>query len=404
MPARANTEMDSELEQKPNIYRPLRVLALMEAYSVTGPAKNLIEFCLGVRPRAEVSIATFRRGAGNRNDFIDAAIAAGIKVDVLSEEHVFDLRVVRQLQQVVAACGPDIIQSHNPKSHFLVRLMGLHRQLPWIAFHHGYTWPDFKMRMYNQVNRWSLPAASRVVTVCGPFASALERAGVRPERIVVRHNMVRPFQRASPETVLALRHSLGIPAEARVIFSAGRLSREKGHIDLIRALAKLRQSEPRLMFHLVLAGDGPERSNIRHACAKSDLTEFVHLVGHQRNIALYYSMADILALPSHSEGSPNVLLEAMSAGLPVVATGVGGVPEILADGELGLLIPSGDTTSMACALARLLKDQDLREHLAACGKEAALQYSPEVYCSSLLDIYKQFFTPAARQLRHEAEP
>ncbi len=174
---------------------PLRVLALVEAATVTGPAKNLIRFCEMVQadPAAglSISIAAFHRrspGGPESNAFLDAVRAAGIELDVIPERGRFDSSVQGMLDQIVARRRPDIIQTHAPKSHFLVRWMGLQRGRGWIAFHHGDTAEDLKMRLYTQLDRWSLRAAHRSVTVCEPFADLLVARGVRRERLQIVPN------------------------------------------------------------------------------------------------------------------------------------------------------------------------------------------------------------------------
>ncbi|HMK30975.1 MAG TPA: glycosyltransferase, partial [Terriglobales bacterium] len=175
--------------------RTIRVLSLMEATFVTGPARALLDFAAmagrglpGV-PRVESAVATFERGRANSaNVFVERATQAGLHVDVIREGFPFDPAILPQLRRLVAERQPDIIQSMNFKSHFLVRLLGLHQRRRWVAFHHGYTWTDLKNRAYNQLDRWSLPAADHVVTVCRPFASELVNIGVNRQRISVQHN------------------------------------------------------------------------------------------------------------------------------------------------------------------------------------------------------------------------
>jgi glycosyltransferase involved in cell wall biosynthesis len=364
----------------------------MEANAVTGPAKNLIEFARqaarAVPPaqRVELSILTFQRGPLDPpNAFVAAARSAGIQVDVIRERRAFDLGVIPQLKAILRERRPDIVQSHNPKSHLLIRLTGIARRHCWIAFLHGYTTTDLKVRVYNQVDRWSLRGARRVVTVCEPFAEQLRRMGVRPERIAVQHNMVKPFLPAPPERVEELRQRLGVEPGVLVILCAGRLSREKGHLDLMEALGKLR-GEDLPAFRLILAGEGPERARIERKRRELGL-DCVTLVGYQQDLVPFYSLANMAALPSHSEGSPNALLEALAAGLPVVATAVGGAPEIARDEVDALLTARGDIEGMAAAIARLLRDVELRERLGARGREVTRARTPEAYCQSILRIY-----------------
>jgi glycosyltransferase involved in cell wall biosynthesis len=374
------------------ISRTMRVLAFMEANFVTGPAKNLIEFARRASqhqpgfPRAEVSIATFVRGDGE-NPFIGAVRRAGLELRIVNERFVFDPKVISQIQSLSASRQPDIIETHNVKSHFLARLTNMHLRHCWVAFQHGYTWIDLKDQAYNQLDRWSLRAAHQVVTLCRPFALALEKTGVRPERILVQHNTVNPFTPASPQHVLELRRSLGIGSGTLILFCAGRLSKEKGHLDLVQAVAQVRRECPDALFHLVIAGEGPERNSIQEAAAKLGVSHLLSLCGYQPDLVPYYTMSDIVVLPSHTEGSPNVMLEAMAAGLPVVATSVGGVPEIAIDGETALLVEARNPQALAGGIRRLLTEALFRKELGAAAQRRATLYDPDAYCKSILQLY-----------------
>jgi glycosyltransferase involved in cell wall biosynthesis len=393
----------------------IKLLVVIEATTVSGPAKNLLSFLGLLRspefhdkglPQVEFSIVTFHR-SGNlsskpdkrsfdrfaQNAFIAAAMAQGIEVDVISERFVFDPAVINQLRHIVKRRAPTLVQTHMVKSHFLTKLSGLNRKYPWIAYHHGYTTTDLKMRAYNQLNRWSLPSASRVITVCDAFANDLSRAGVRRELISVCHNSVVPPAPGLPEEASRLREQLGIRDSERVVLSVGRLSQEKGHVDLVTALAALHRISPSLPFKLVIVGDGPEREQIEIVARTNGLTEQLLFTGQVSQVHKYYAIADIVALPSHSEGSPNVLLEAMSAGLPVVATAVGGVPEIASTEKNALLVAAKDPESFAGSINRLLTDAGLAQKL---GRAAALhvkeRFSPTTQARSLLQIYQNLIS------------
>ena len=375
---------------------PLRVLALVEATTVTGPAKNLIRFCEMVQtdPAAglAISIAAFHRQApagSESNAFLDAVRAAGIELDVIPERGRFDPSVLPVLREIVARRRPDIIQTHAPKSHFLVRWMGLQRSRGWIAFHHGDTAEDLKMRLYTQLDRWSLRAAHRSVTVCEPFGDLLIGRGVRRERLQIVPNAMAAAPLVAKEDVSALRDRLALSPDARVILSVGRLSTEKGHADLLAAVRLLLRNRPQLAIKLILVGDGVERPTLERAAAAPDLASSIIFAGHCLNVWPYYSLADVFALPSHSEGSPNALLEAMAAGVPIVACKVGGVPETVEDGSSALLVPPANPAAMASALARVLEDPALAARLASNGSERLLtRFSPEARYRALLDIYR----------------
>jgi glycosyltransferase involved in cell wall biosynthesis len=269
-----------------------------------------------------------------------------------------------------------------------MRCSGLRRQYRWIAFHHGYTAEDIKMRLYNQLDRWSLPAADRVITVCGPFADVLASAGVPRERIDVLPNSIEGFSRGTEDEVHALRQQLGVRPGERIILSVGRFSPEKAQRDLIAAAGHLSRLQPGLAFRLVLVGDGPERGRVEQVAAASGLAGRIVFAGQQKNVRPYYGMADLFALPSHSEGSPNVVLEAMAAGVPIVATAVGGVPETVEHQKSALLSAAQAPEALAIQMRRLLMDPPLAERLvnnaAAVVKE---RFSPEAYRRSLIGIY-----------------
>ena len=371
---------------------------MMEASEVTGPAKNLIAFWraalkrpLEAPPQVDLRLVAFQRGrCGAPTAFVTAAREAGLTTSLICERFRFDWRVIPQLRALVAAAEPDIVQTHNVKSHLLVWLTGLWRTIPWIAFHHGYTATDVKDRLYNQCNRISLRAACRVVTVCQSFSARLQREGVSKARVRILHNTVKPPIPASPAEVASLRARLGLPPGARILLTIGRLSCEKGHCDLVRAIRVLHALRQEPEFRLVIVGDGPERAKIRTLASALGLEGTVVLTGHQANVQPFYALADLFVLPSRSEGSPNVLLEAMAAGVPIVATKVGGVPEIVCHGESALLVEAGDSRAMAEAILRLLQDSRLAHRLAQSAAQAVSRnHTPESYRHALFALYHE---------------
>jgi glycosyltransferase involved in cell wall biosynthesis len=372
--------------------RIIRVLALLEANSITGSAKSILEFTREAAgnhsgsPKIEVSVITFHR-MQNQDSLVAALRSAGASVEVVAERGRFDHRIISHLQALVETKRPDVIWSHSVKSHFLVRFAGLNRGAKWVAFHHGYTTTDLKMQMYNQLDRWSLRAADRVLTVCRPFAKQLESIGVPVDRIRVQHMPIRPFQAVEPEAIAELRGKLGIRNETRVLLSVGRLSAEKGHADLIHAFRDFHQQSPALAVRLILVGEGPERARLVRLCGQFGISGEVTLVGHQDDVRPYYAIADVFALPSHSEGSPNVLLEAMLAGIPVIATTAGGIPELASDGEDALLVAKGNIGALSAAISRMLEDTELRERLSSSAQRAASRHAPDAYYRSVLSVF-----------------
>ncbi len=371
----------------------IRVLAVMEGTMVTGPAKNLLAFArLGA---VDLSLATYQRGP-DPTPFILRARQEGLTVDVVPENRAFQLSILKNLAAIVRDRRPDIIQTHNIKSHLLIRLLGVHRRIPWVAFHHGYLATSPRVHLYNQLDRWSLRAADRLVTVCQPFAGQLTAIGIQPGKIMVRHNMIQPFVRPPDAAIGELKERWNLPPDATVFLAAGRLSREKGHLDLIEAIAMFAKTAPPATARFIFAGEGPEQSRLEKRCRELGIAQQVMFVGHQSDLAPWYALADVMVLPSHSEGSPNVLLEAMAAGVPCVATAVGGVPEIATNELNALLIPKENPAALAHAMLRLARDVSLRAQLAAAGPAVTSQFTPEVYGRSLLGLYQSVLESRTR--------
>jgi glycosyltransferase involved in cell wall biosynthesis len=372
----------------------IRVLAMLEARSLSGSAKAVLEFANEAAlvhqslPKIDLSILTFDRGQGE-SPLTEKIRKSGIPLHVVSERGRFDLNVIPQLHAAVTATSADIIWSNSVKSHFLVRYSGLNKSKKWVAFHHGYTTTDLKMRVYNQLDRWSLRKAHKVFTSSASFIEELVRNNVPAQRIHVQHMPIRPFVPVSDDDKSALLQRLGITAGTRVLLSVGRLSLEKGHADLIRAFARMMELSTGMSLRLIIVGEGPERSRMETISRNLNLSGVVTLTGQQDDTDPYYAIADVFVLPSHSEGCPNVLLEAMAAGAPVVATAVGGVPEVVTNGHDAILVEKQDLAGMASATVQLLNDQQLRDRLVSNARRIVLRKSPEAYFKSLASVFSQ---------------
>ena len=389
---------------------PLRIVSFLESNFVTGPAKNVLQFAHSARqpdpaeglPAVELSIVTFARPHDGPNGLIDGARRAGLKVHVLEESGPFDPSLLPKVRQLIHSLAPDIIQTHHVKSHFLIARSGLNRSYPWIAFHHGYTATNLKQRLYNQFDRWSLHRPDHLVAVCGPFKNQLTALGIAPERISILHNTLAagpaPDSAAPNSPAIEAARAL-VPAGIPILLIVGRLSHEKGHLDLIAALKLLQSQHPQLPWHALFIGEGPARTPLTAAMARAGLAARITLAGHQVDVKPFYGLADLFVMPSHSEGSPNALLEAMMARVPIVATHVGGIPEIVTHGETALLVPPSDPSALAAALAQLLANPALAQRLALAAQRQALDHhQPSAYRRQLarihLEVLRQKGAPA----------
>lgn len=196
----------------------------------------------------------------------------------------------------------------------------------------------------------------------------IERTGAPPAKVVTVYNGIACDRFVRPEaTAVAIRQEFNIPLTVPVVGMIGRLHPVKGHTFLLAALARLRQTCADV--HLLIVGDGALRPALVSQVAAEGLVTAVTFTGTRADIPDILAALDIVALPSLWEGLPNVVLEAMAAAKPVVATAVGGTPEVVVSGVTGLLVPPGDVAALAEALAALLADPARARTMGVAGRQ-----------------------------------
>lgn len=244
------------------------------------------------------------------------------------------------------------------------------------------------------LNRLTAPLADRVICVSQRVAEfAIQTIGLPPARLVVIPNGIPMSQFTNLPTPSQARAALGLPLQATLIGTVSRAHPVKGLEVLLEAFAQrlhsptdtqrstdtqringvggayIRSAGENPLADLLIAGDGPELTALQALALRLGLEERVTFLGQRSDIPLILAALDLFVLPSRHEGMPNAVLEAMAAGLPVVATAVGGTPEVVVDGITGLLVPPHDPLSLANALSRLLDDAELRGRMGAAGRQ-----------------------------------
>jgi glycosyltransferase involved in cell wall biosynthesis len=194
-----------------------------------------------------------------------------------------------------------------------------------------------------------------------------------------------------------IRKELGIPAGSRLIGSVGHLRTEKAFEVLVAALPKLADAGT----HLLIAGEGPERQGLEALASELGVAERVHLPGARADVPDILDALDAAICCSDFEGGPLSVMEYMAAGLPVVASDVGGLPELIHDGETGLLVPPRDPEALAAALDRIATDQDLAGRLGRAARELrARRYDIDVWAGRIGGLYDDLLKLASeRRLR-----
>lgn len=265
--------------------------------------------------------------------------------------------LTRAIRQLADSIEPDVIHTHGYVPDVLLGITQRRRSPALVTTAHGFTGGDLKNRVYEWLQIRSHRRFDAVIAVSTPIRDRLTRAGVR----VSQSHVVRNAIPAPPPRIPAneARRMLGIPASAFSIGWIGRLSHEKGPDVLARALPLLSDTPA----HTTFIGDGSERANAVATVGSLGLVERVKFVGVMPDAARLLSAFDVLVLSSRTEGTPITLLEAMGAGVPVVATAVGGIPDVVSSSE-ALLVPSEDTSALAAAIRAVFTDGDAAQERA----------------------------------------
>jgi glycosyltransferase involved in cell wall biosynthesis len=224
------------------------------------------------------------------------------------------------------------------------------------------------------LNRWTSSLDDAVVAVCESARELeIERSRVVPDKVITIYNgvAVARFAVSNRRAAAHVRETFGIPLEAPLLGSVCRLHLQKGYADLLTALTRVQARVPAV--RLLLVGEGELRSQLEAQAQAMGLSEAVIFAGARTDVPEILAGLDVFVLPSLWEGMSNAVLEAMAAGLPVVATGVGGTPEVVVDGVTGLLVAAGDAGALARSLTRLLCDPELRRRMGQAGRERVAQ-------------------------------
>lgn len=360
---------------------------MLDAKHVTGPARQLLAVTPLLAQRGVQTEFLIASRGEEATAYSQAVIATGCLVHRIYDRFPGDPQLLQQFLQTVRQAEPDLLQTHNYRNNVLARISRRRFRCPWIAFFHGVTWENLKVRMYHRLDRWAMAKADQVVTVSHAQAELLRQHLPASTPVTVIPNAVLLQPPATTETRDQFRQRLGIPKEAFLVGVFGRFSYEKGQDLFLQAFAQA----TRMTDHLwaILLGEGPTEQSLRTQAEQLGLMQRVLFHGYRADIARYYAILDALVLPSRSEGMPNVLLEAMTMGVPAVAAKVGGVAEIVTDGEHALLVEPDDASAMASALARLVHDDQLRQSLAiAAQKRVQAEFALDHRADALVELYR----------------
>jgi glycosyltransferase involved in cell wall biosynthesis len=348
--------------------RPLNVLDLRDTHEIGGPGKTILETFREIdtdRFRLHLGIFLTRHEDAD-TPFIRAARQHDMPVHVIRGFNQYDPRLIWRLAGLVKALRIDVVHAHEVKSDVITFLSSILHRVPIVTTLHGWIGNSVKQRTLIALDRRVVRRFDRVIVVSNKMRDEVLASGLPAQTVRVVHNAIvlERYRRTGTQGFLA--SLIGRAPLGPVVTSIGRLSAEKGHADLIEALGIV--AAKGLKVCAVLAGDGPERLRLTQMIRTLGLGDSVHLPGYVSQPQRILEETDLMVLPSHIEGLPNAALEALAMEVPVLATRVGGTPEVITDGETGRLVEARTPHALAEGIAAFLTDPLPWKRMAKAGR------------------------------------
>lgn len=302
-------------------------------------------------------IVTFQDGE-QENEFASICHAQNIPVALVKAQNAYQWSSVNQLRQILLDHCVAIICSHGYRPLALSLLAKKRLHVPLLAFARGHTSENVKVRLYSLLERICFRYAHKVIAVSQGYADKLRSLGIAPDKIVVVQNAIDTKRFSSSlAQITQVRTELGYSGSEFLIATAGRISPEKNQVALLKAFALVRNQHADC--RLMIIGDGPQKGELVEYVQRNNIPD-VQFLGHRKDLDRIMTALDLFVLPSLTEGLPNVLLEAACCHVPIVATAVGGVPEIVQHEVTGLLVQPDDVQGLASAIMQYRLSPDLR--------------------------------------------
>ena len=362
----------------------MRIVHLVIAGDVAGGQLVALQLARAARDRGDEVLFV----APSEGPFTDLVRRAGMQVRLADVNRLYRLGGAARLWRVLRRERADVIHMHtavaaNVVARVVGRLAGA-KVVSHIHIENHFRDNALARALYRRLDNWTVHLSHAVLAVSDDTRRALERQGYPPRVEVIHNGVTVPRDAPSP----GIRDELGIPEGASVVGVVARLCDVKGQRELIDALALLGNGTRALVVGEDLETGGAYREALERRAEERGVRDRVVFTGHRGDVPAILDALDVFVLPSWTEGLPMTVLEAMAHGRPVVATPVGGTPELVADGETGLLVPPRDPQRLADALRELLSDPERARRMGDAGRRrVASRFSAEEMERRVLEVY-----------------
>ncbi len=379
----------------------MKVLHMISGGDSGGAKTHVFALLDALKKKADVKIVCFTEGV-----FYREILERDIQTELLLQKNRFDLSVVGRLVEMVQGEQYDVIHAHGARANFIAWQLKRRVNTPIVTTVHSDYLMDFdgvyKKLLYTAINKHALKKMDYYIAVSSEFKRMLIRRGFTPNKIYTVYNGMDyslPCEFVSKETFAA---RCGIPYDPNKVYVGiiGRFDKVKNHAMFLRAAKQVLAQRNDVEF--VLAGEGPLENNLKNYCKENGIADKVHFVGFIKDIYSFIHFIDINTLTSFSESFPYVLLEGAKMSKPTVCSAVGGIPDLILEGETGMLVPSDDDAALGRKLLELIDQPQLREELGKNLHELAVShFSNEHLAETHMQLYQAILRDRQETKRYD---
>lgn len=345
---------------------PRTILDLRDSPWVDGPGRTVLEIAEGLNRIGFRYVIGALVREGERNEYVEEARRRGLDVITITERSPFDATVIRQVMEAIVRYRAAVVHTHEVRSDVIGLICAKRSRIRLVTTTHGWIANNWKGRLYTALDKIVVRLFDRVVVVSQRMKTQLRRWGVPTAKIEVVPNSLMVDEYRPNRNNQRVRREWGVTTDEIVVACIGRLSPEKGLDVFLRAAAGVLRERSNVRF--ILIGVGPEEQALRELVAELGIAAHVIFAGYRKDMKQVYDSTDLVVQSSYTEGMPNVILEALLMEVPVVATNVGGTPEVVEHGRHGILIEPGSPGRLAEEILRFIHDRPRFQAMARAGR------------------------------------
>lgn len=354
--------------------KKIPVMHLSASIQMGGAERVILQLANSLKNSAfNLIVTSFVQDWKSNNNFIEALKAQGINTRTITMSKKYPtgwwnpIRNFFDLCHLIKAEKIQILHTHGYRSNIIGLLASILLRVPIVTTVHGWTNHTNNVKLYEYLDRFFLRFFDKIIAVSDSIKNTLLNSRISIHKIEKIYNTINCKEVNDGVSVDEIRKRFHLSPNDKLVGTIGRLSKEKGVHYLLKAGSEIIATYPNVK--ILIIGNGPERQNLEILAKQLRISENVIFCGFQKNVTEFYHLIDIVVLPSITEGLPIVLLEALTYSKPVVATRVGGIPEVITNGKTGILVEPQNPSRLAEGIIRILRNSDETNRMVSEGRK-----------------------------------